>query len=91
MVACPLEFLSTFMLRAPPLEMRQECRESFLDEAGKGNLILGRGGEKGATLELWLDRQCSSLVETGISGNFLSCSKGLKDPFEVQEGRCDFP
>ena len=24
-----------------------------------------------------------------MSGNFLSCSKGVKDPFEVQEGRCD--
>ena len=30
-------------------------------------------------------------METGMSGNFLSCSKGMKDPFEVQEGRCDFP
>ena len=26
-----------------------------------------------------------------MSGNFLSCSKGVKDLFEVQEGRCDFP
>ena len=25
-----------------------------------------------------------------MSGNFLSCSKGVKDPFEVQEGSCDF-
>ena len=25
-----------------------------------------------------------------MSGNFLSCSKSVKDPFEVQEGRCDF-
>ena len=24
-----------------------------------------------------------------MSGNFLSCSKGVKDPFKVQEGRCD--
>ena len=24
-------------------------------------------------------------------GNFLSCSKGVKDPFEVQEGMYDFP
>ena len=23
-------------------------------------------------------------------GNFLSCSKGVKDPFEVQEVRCDY-
>ena len=26
-----------------------------------------------------------------MSGNFLSCSKGVKDPFEVQEGRSDLP
>ena len=24
-------------------------------------------------------------------GNFLSCSKGLKDPLEVPEVRCDLP
>ena len=32
------------------------------------------------------DPRSSSRVETGMSGNFLSCSKGVKDPFEVQEG-----
>ena len=26
-----------------------------------------------------------------MSGNFLSCSKGVKDTFEVQEERCDLP
>ena len=31
----------------------------------------------------------SSPVETGMSGNFLSCSKGVKDPLEVPEVRCD--
>ena len=29
------------------------------------------------------DSCASSRVETGMSGNFLSCSKGVKDPFEV--------
>ena len=33
----------------------------------------------------------SSRVETGKSGNFLSCSKGVKDPLEVPEVRCDLP
>ena len=28
-------------------------------------------------------------VETGMSGNFLSCSKGIKVPLEVPEVRCD--
>ena len=31
----------------------------------------------------------SSPVETGRSGNFQSCSKGVKDPLEVPEVRCD--
>ena len=31
----------------------------------------------------------SSPVETGILGNFLSCSKGVKDSLEVPEVRCD--
>ena len=29
-------------------------------------------------------------MQTGMSGNFLSCLKGVKDPFEAQEGRWDF-
>ena len=37
------------------------------------------------------DPSASSRVHTGISGNFLSCSKGVKDPLEVPEVRCDFP
>ena len=35
------------------------------------------------------DSRASSRVETGMSGNFLSCSKGVKDPLEVPEVRCD--
>ena len=52
---------------------------SSRDEEGKTGLFLSCGGTLGV-----------SLVETGISGNFLSCIKGIKDPFEAQEGRCDF-
>ena len=29
------------------------------------------------------DPRVSSRVKTGLSGNFLSCSKGVKDPLEV--------
>ena len=36
-----------------------------------------------------VDPRASSRVETGISGNLLSCSKGVKDPLKVPEGRCD--
>ena len=34
-----LEFLSPFLWRAPPLEMRAERREFFPDHAGKGSLL----------------------------------------------------
>ena len=35
---------------------------------------------------------CASFrVEMGMSGNLLSCSKGMKDPLEVPEVRCAFP
>ena len=37
------------------------------------------------------DSRASSRVETGMSGNFLSCSKGVKDPLEVPEVRSDLP
>ena len=37
------------------------------------------------------DYRASSRVETGMSGNFLSCSKGVKDPLEVPDVRCDYP
>ena len=30
------------------------------------------------------DSRASSRVEKGMSGNFLSCSKGVKDPLEFQ-------
>ena len=46
--------------------------------------------ENQSLLELWRDPQYSSRVETGMSGNLLSCLKGIKDPFEAQEGRWDF-
>ena len=35
------------------------------------------------------DSSASSRVETSMSGNFLSCNKGVKDPLEVPEVRCD--
>ena len=42
---------------------------------------------------LWMrrDTRTSSRVETGMSGNFLRCSKGVKDPLEFPEVRRDKP
>ena len=39
---------------------------------------------------MWRYPRCSSRVQLGMSGNFLSCLKGDKDPFRAQEGRWDF-
>ena len=35
------------------------------------------------------DSRASFRVETGMSGNFLSCSKGVKDPLEIPDVQCD--
>ena len=45
--------------------------------------------QKGGSSGCGRDSRASSLVETGMSGNFLSCSKGVKDPLEFPEVRCD--
>ena len=37
------------------------------------------------------DSRASSRVETGMSGNFLSCGKSVKNPFEVPYVRCASP
>ena len=37
------------------------------------------------------DSRASSRVETGMSGNLLSCSKVVKDPLEVAEVSSDYP
>ena len=82
-----LEFLSPFLWRAPPLEMRRERREFCPDHAGKGSL-LSKGQKRGSS-GCGRDSRASSLVETGMSVNFLSCSKRVKYPLEVPEVRCD--
>ena len=35
------------------------------------------------------DSRACSQVETSMSVNFLCCSKGVKDPLEVPDVRCD--
>ena len=88
MVARPLEFLSTFMLRVPPLEMRRERRESFPYETGKGSLISSSEAETGLP---WMCSGPSCFLSSGDGcvGTFLSCRKGVKDPLEVPGVRCD--
>ena len=83
-----LEFLSPFLWRAPPLEMRWELGEFFPHDEGKDPSSRARRRKRGFS-GCGRDSHASSLLETGMSGNFLSCSKGVKDPLEVPDVRCD--
>ena len=59
---------------------------SFPTTQGKDSSSQSRRRKRGSS-GCGRDSRASSLVETGISGNFLSCSKGLKDPLQVPEFR----
>ena len=83
-----LEFLSHFLWRALPLEMRRERRESFSTTQGKDPSSRA-GRRKRGSSGCGQNSRASSRVDTGMSGNFLSCNKGVKDPLEVPEVRCD--
>ena len=63
---------------------------SFLSTQGKDPSSRARRRKRGSS-GCGRDSRASSQVETGMSGNFLSCSKGVKDPLEVPEVRCDSP
>ena len=83
-----LEFLSPFLWRAPPLEMRREPGNSFPTTQGNDPSSRASRQKRGSS-GCGRDSRASSRVETGMSGNFLSCSKGVKDPLEVPEIRCN--
>ena len=83
-----LEFFSPFLWRAPPLEMRRERRDFFPDHAGTGSFLSSKSRKRGSS-GCGQNSRASSRVDTGMSGNFLSCSKGVKDPLEVPEVRFD--
>ena len=61
---------------------------SFPTTQGKDPSARGMRRKRGCS-GFGRDSRASSRVETGMSGNFLSCSKGVKDPLEVREVRCD--
>ena len=83
-----LEFLSPFLWRAPPLEMRRNAGNSFPTTQGKDPSSRA-WRHKRVSSGCGRESRASFRVEPGKSGNFLSCSKGVKDPLEVPEFRCD--
>ena len=62
---------------------------SFPTTQGKDPSSRARRRKRGSSGCGW-DSRASSGVETGMSGNFLSCSKGVKDALEVPEFRRDY-
>ncbi|KAI4585922.1 hypothetical protein MJG53_006156 [Ovis ammon polii x Ovis aries] len=77
-----LEFLSPFLWRAPPLEIDGNAGNSFPTKQGKDPSSRARRRKRGSP-GCVRDPGASSRVETRKAGNFLSCSKGVKDPLEV--------
>ena len=65
-----VEFLSPFLWRAPPLEMRRERREFFPDHAGKGFLISSYEPET-ELLWMWPGPSCLLLSGDGYVGELL--------------------
>ena len=61
---------------------------SFPTTQGKDRYSPARRRKRGSS-GCGRDSSASSRVETGMSGNFLSCSKGVKDLLVVPEVRCD--
>ena len=60
---------------------------SFPTTQGKDPSSRARRRKRGSSGCGW-DSRASSRVETGMSGNFLSCSKGVRDPLDVPDVRC---
>ena len=65
-----LEFLSPFLWRAPPLEMRRERREFFPDPEGKGSLLSSWELETGF-LWMWAGLSCFLSSGDGYVGELL--------------------
>ena len=83
-----LEFLSPFLWERLLLRCHGNAGNSFPNTQGKDPSSRARRRKRGSSGCGWDDR-ASSRVETGMSGNFFSCSKGVKDPSKFPEVRCD--
>ena len=93
-------WLTLGMVARPWSSSRLSCEErlllrcdgnagnSFPTTQGKDPSSRARRRKRGSS-GCGRDSHASSRVETGMSVNFLSCSKGVKDPLEVPEFRCN--
>ena len=90
------------MVTRPWISSRLSCGErlllrcdgkagnSFPTTQGKDPSSRARRRKRGSS-GCGRDSRVSSRVKTGMSWNFLSCSKGVKYPLEFPEVRCDLP
>ena len=68
--------------------MRRERREFFSEHAGKGSLLSSKEVEMGL-LWMWEGLSCFLSSGDGYVGELLELRKGVKNPLEVPEVRCD--
>ena len=68
--------------------MCRDGREFFPDHAGNGFLLSSYEVETGL-LWMWVGLSCFLSGGDWYVRDLLSCSKGVKDPLEVPEVRCD--
>ena len=80
-----LEFLSDFLWRATPLEMRREHWDFLPDQAVKGSLISSFEVETGL-LWMWAGPSCFLSVGDGYVGELLELQQGCEGPFGSSTG-----
>ena len=78
-----LDFLSISCGERLLLRCDGNTGNSFPTTQGKNPSSRARRRKRGSSA-CWRDSRASSRVEMGMSGNFLSCSKGVKDPWKFQ-------
>ena len=77
-----------FPVESAPLQVRRKHGEFFPEHAGKGSLLSTYEAETGF-LWMWVGLLCFLSSGDWYVGEFLECIKGVKDPLEVPEVRCD--
>ena len=74
-----LEFLSPFLWRAPPLEMRRVRQEFIPDHAGKGSQLSSYEAETGL-LCMWAGLSSFFSSGVGYDGELLELQQGCEGP-----------
>ena len=80
-----LEFLSSFVWRAPPLEMRRECRKFFPEHAVNVSLLSSYEMETGL-LWMWVGLSCFLSSGDGYVGELLELQQGCDGSFGISRG-----